>query len=280
MKALVDAEYVLAHLDEFQVLEVGSKTAESFQAQEAYAQYLNGHIPNAQYVDLNLHFCALGTDLHYQHPNQFQFAKSLVHFQLQPAQNIVIYDRENHIWATRLWWVLHAYGFENIYVLSGGFNTWIAKGLTVEQGEVSTKFVPNVDLPQLNLDERYFASQQDIENVVSGQLQAQLINVLRPEVFDGSELRYARRGHIPRSINIPFAHFLNEQGEFYSSFEHIASRFGLDLNKNIIIYCGSGITASGAAFALIQSQAHSVKIYDGSMAEWSSNPNLPLQSTI
>lgn len=278
MNALIQVTALSALEGEYRILEVGAKTAEVLASRQAYSAYLAGHIPQAQYVDLNQHFCALQTDLHYQHPNVEELTRSLQYFQLDLTQTIVMYDRQNHIWATRLWWVLYAYGFKHIYVLSGGLQAWKTQGGVLEQGEYKALTL-NHDIPRnLSLNARCFASQREVEQVVSGDKQAQLLNVLRPEVYQGRELRYARRGHIPGSLNIPFAEFLNEKGEFFQSYDHFESAFGLQLDQEIIIYCGSGITASGAAFALIQSQATSVKIYDGSMAEWSANPALPLQS--
>ncbi|ANF81681.1 hypothetical protein A3K93_05450 [Acinetobacter sp. NCu2D-2] len=280
MKSLISAEDLFRRLNDVQILEVGAKTANATQAQHALYAFEQGHIPTAQYVDLTQHFSQQGTDLDYQHPNLTEMRNSLSHFGLNSNQPIVIYDRENHIWATRLWWVLQAFGITNVYVLHGGFKAWQTQDYPLEQGShQATQSKTHHDF-NLNFQAQYFADLNDVKAVVNGPQDAQLVNVLRPVVFRGEELRYARAGHIPGSINIPFAQFLDADGFFKDSFSNFQADFGLNLNRDIIIYCGSGITASGAAFALQQTQAKSIKIYDGSMSEWSADPKLPLQTMI
>src|SRR5690606_30107887 len=275
MNYLINTEDLVQQLNVVQIFEVGAKTAQLIQSEHAVALYENAHIPTAQYVDLNQDFCNLRTNLEYQCPNEAEMLQSLQKFQVDWSKPIIIYDRENHIWAARLLWVLKAFGHQNVQVLHGGFQAWQKQDLTVSHHveAPTTSFTA----PHLNFDPSCFADIQDIREVVEQYSSIQLLNVLRPEVFRGDELRYQRAGHIPKSINIPFAEFLDETGRFKASIFNFSARFGLDLNREIIIYCGSGITASGAALALRQAQVTSIKIYVGSMSEWSADPDLPLQ---
>lgn len=275
MKDLISAEELAQQLNIVQIFEVGAKIAQPIQAEQALNAYQSAHIPTARYIDLNLDFCNLRSNLEYQHPNETEMLHSLQKFQVDWTQPIVIYDRENHIWAARLFWLLKAFGHQQVQVLHGGFQAWQQLDFAVSnQIECPTS---SFNVAQLQFDSAYFADIQDVKNVVEQDSSVQLLNVLRPEVFRGDELRYSRAGHIPKSINIPFAEFLDETGKFKDSIFNFVARFGLDLNRDIIIYCGSGITASGAALALRQAQATSIKIYDGSMSEWSADPDLPLQ---
>lgn len=274
MSFLISISELEHQLGDVQIFEVGAKTANEESAHIALNDYLNGHIGSAQYVDLNQDFCNLTTVLEYQCPTLGEFKASLNKFNIDWEKPIVVYDRENHIWAARLFWVLKAFGHENVRVLNGGLKLWEAQRLALSQGHEQSQF--KVNFSKLSFNPEYFANLQDVKQIVDAPSAIQLLNVLRPVVYSGEEKRYARAGHIPNSINLPFAEFLNDDGIFKTSVPLLVAQFGLDLNREIIIYCGSGVTASGAALALLQAQAKSIKIYDGSMSEWSAQPELPL----
>ena len=275
MKDLINPKDLVQQLNAVQIFEVGAKTVQPIQAKQAKAWYENTHIPTAQYVDLNQDFCNLRTALEYQYPNETEMLHSLEKFQVDWNKPIVIYDRENHIWAARLFWIFKAFGHQQVQVLHGGLKAWQQQNLSVSHQIEQPSSSLNV--AELKFDSTYFANIEDVKKVVEGRVNSQLLNVLRPEVFRGDEVRYSRAGHIPNSINIPFAEFLDETGKFKASIFNFVAQFGLDLSREIMIYCGSGITASGAALALRQAQVTSIKIYDGSMSEWSADPDLPLQ---
>ena len=245
MNDLINPEDLVQQLDVVQVFEVGAKTAQPIQAAKAKGLYNNAHIPTAQYVNLIQDFCNLRTSLEYQHPNETEMLQSLHKFQVDWDKPIVIYDRENHIWAARLFWIFKAFGHQHVHVLHGGFQSWQQQNFSVSDQIKHPK--TSLNAAQMKFDSTFFADIEEVKNVVEGRSNSQLLNVLRPDVFRGDELRYSRAGHIPDSI---------------------------------IIYCGSGITASGAALALRQAQTTSIKIYDGSMSEWSADPNLPLQMMV
>lgn len=278
MNDLINPEDLVLQLGVVQVFEVGAKTAQPIQAVQAKALYNNAHIPTAQYVNLIQDFCNLRTTLEYQYPNETEMLQSLYKFQVDWDKPIVIYDRENHIWAARLFWIFKAFGHQHVRVLHGGFQAWQQLNLSVSDKIEHPK--TSLNAAKMKFDSAFFADIEDVKNVVEGRSNSQLLNVLRPDVFRGDELRYSRAGHIPDSINIPFAEFLDGTGKFKASIFNFVASFGLDLNREIIIYCGSGITASGAALALRQAQTTSIKIYDGSMSEWSADPNLPLQMMV
>jgi thiosulfate/3-mercaptopyruvate sulfurtransferase len=86
-----------------------------------------------------------------------------------------------------------------------------------------------------------------------------------------------RAGHIPGSVNIPFSTLKTER--YFHNQESLWDLFGraeIDLESPIITTCGSGVTASGLAFALTRCGAKQVQVYQGSWAEWGVDPSLPI----
>lgn len=279
MSYLISVEQLI-QLKDVQILEVGEKTANPVNAARALHLYQADHIAHAQYIDLNLQFSKQTGNLKYQCPSVLEFRHSFQQLKLNWQQPIVIYDRGNHIWAARLWWILSAYGHKQCYVLHGGWHAWKTAPFDLsdfkfQQDTLHDRAV--YDVPDtIQCDTTRFADLDDVLAIAQGETDIQLINVLRKPVFEGTELSYHRAGHIPQSRNIPFAKFLTKQGQFKTIDSEFLSHNSLDLAKPIILYCGSGVTASGAALALIEAGARAVEIYDGSMDEWSANPNLPL----
>lgn len=276
MSALISVEQ-FTKLEQVQILEVGEKTADPFTAKQALALYKQDHIGHAKYVDLTEHFSQQTGNLQYQCPSLDEFKQSFESLRLSWDKPIVIYDRANHIWAARLWWVFSAYGHPQSYVLHGGWQAWETQKIRhIAWLKPSLQYTQSVLPDDVQLNPNMFASLSDVAKVCQGKTGVHLINVLRKPVFEGSELRYHRAGHIPNSINIPFSHFLTEQGQFKTIDSEFLQQHFLELSNEIIIYCGSGVTASGAALALLEAGASNLKIYDGSMEEWSANQSLPL----
>ena len=106
------------------------------------------------------------------------------------------------------------------------------------------------------------------------------INALSPSVHSGEwATNYGRKGHITGSRNVPYAALLNADGtsrddaELRSLFEAV----GALERPRVICYCGGGISATMDALALTRLGHPSVAVYDGSMSEWSRDPDLPME---
>ena len=259
-------------LQRYQIIEVGKKTAEVYYKQLAYENYLKQHIPDARYVDLADQFSSIQSAFDYQHPGAIVFKRSFEQAGLVWDQPILIYDRSNNIWAARLCWILQSFGHKHSYVLNGGFKRWQQKKLPIQSGLVEVAATHLNCQPKLRT--QFFTDLENIIPISNKKSAVQLINVLQPEVFTGKERKYARRGHIPNSINLPFSNFLGADNRIIPPPQNI----DLNLEQEIVVYCGSGVAASGAAIALKEMGASNVKVYDGSMSEWSCHPELPLIS--
>ena len=107
-----------------------------------------------------------------------------------------------------------------------------------------------------------------------------LVNSLSPEDFRGETNSYPRKGHIPGSLNVFFGCHTDSSTNNILSDEELKENFAntgvFDSNKKVITYCGGGIAATWNALILEKLGVQNVAIYDGSMNEWASKPDLPL----
>src|SRR4051794_30609609 len=94
-----------------------------------------GHIPGAQFLDLQADLSDNAqTKLRFMLPPPAEFAAAMRGFGIGDDSKVVTYSTANPQWATRVWWVLRVYGFDNAAVLNGGFQKWAKEGRAVETG--------------------------------------------------------------------------------------------------------------------------------------------------
>ncbi len=234
-----------------------------------------GHISGARYADLLHDFSDSGAEFAFTRPNHRQLERAAGALGLSPDSQIVVYDRQNGIWAARLWWLLRAGGHEDVAVLDGGLAKWVAEGRPVAFGTVLVKLTTYRARPR----DGYFVDMADVVAIVEGRARGRLACVLRPAVFSGEERSYARAGHIPRSVSVPYVDLLDGRTNGLLSADGLRARLETPIgsDERVILYCGGGITAAGTALALATLGVTNVAIYDGSLAEWSADASLPME---
>ena len=107
-----------------------------------------------------------------------------------------------------------------------------------------------------------------------------LINALSREQFEGEGQHYGRPGRIPSSVNVPAMSIIDSTtGELRrrSELETVFHEAGADAFERLITYCGGGIAASTAFLALNVLGYENVSLYDGSLLEWSEDPQARLE---
>lgn len=231
------------------------------------------HIPGARYADLISELSA--PDGWFTRPDADAFKAAVERLGVGDGTKVVVYDRAASMWATRVWWLLRSYGFDDVAVLDGGFTRWTAEGriTTAEPTPAApaVTFTP-ADRPELVAD-------RDEVLAVVNDGGACLINSLTAEDHTATETdRYARPGRIPGSLNVPVFGLLDDEGKFRSP-EELRVQFADVLARpgRKITYCGGGIAATGDALALHLLGETDVAIYDGSLREWASDARLPLE---
>lgn len=240
------------------------------------ADYEAGHVPGAGFLDLGNDLSDTTSPLAFTMPPVERFASALGEAGVGQQTRLVAYTTTTPMWATRLWWMLRACGFDNAAVLDGGLAKWRAEGRPLAAGE--QRYPPD----QLTLTARTGAWAD--KDAVLGAIDdgaVCTINALSPGVHSGeAAMNYGRKGHIKGSRNVPYAALLREDGTWRADedlralFED-ADALGRD---RVICYCGGGISATMDALALTRLGQENVAVYDGSMSEWTRDPDLPMET--
>jgi thiosulfate/3-mercaptopyruvate sulfurtransferase len=243
-----------------------------------HEQYIvEGHIPGALFADLIEEFSDQDSKLPFTHQDSDAFAIAVGALGIDNDTTVVIYDGSVGQWASRLWWLFRANGYDRVAVLDGGFTKWLAEGRATEVGHIEpgvAKFSA-AERPEL------WATSADIEAIIAGDASGALVCGLPPKEFSGEEGARARRGHIPGSINVPAGRLVSRETNAVIPEAELRAAFGPALDEDrIVAYCAAGIAASADALALTVLGHRNVAIYDGSLYEWSADERLPVASLV
>ena len=227
------------------------------------------HIPNAIFIDLD-EVSDINSDLPHMMPDENYFSEKISSLGISNNDHLIIYDMYGMFSAARIWFMFKAFGHNNISLLNGGFPAWLDSG-----GEVSNK-INNLKttIYKGKLNKLLIADyQQVLENLTNQKYL--VLDARSPERFSGisEEPRPGMKsGHIPKSKNLYFNDLIDQNTKKFikkEEIENLIKKSGIDVNKDIICSCGSGVTACIIKFAIeLISKNKNIKIYDGSWSEW------------
>jgi len=246
-------------------------------SKNAKSNYDTEHLEGAIFIDLNSQLADIKNDLsnggRHPLPQIENFAKTLTELGISKNSHIVIYDDKNGSNASaRFWWMLKSVGHEKVQVLNGGKNEaknhnfpLSSKTEVIKQAHEPYQVV-NWKLPTIDINEVEKISQD--KNYI-------VVDVRDTERYNGiAEPIDLIAGHIPGAINIPFTENLDSKGLFLKPSElklKYEAKLGEFKTENIIIHCGSGVTACHTLLALAYAEMGIPKLYVGSWSEWSRN---------
>lgn len=234
------------------------------------------HLKGAQHVDLNTELSDIKEDAanggRHPLPSPEAFARLLSRLGIRPEDHVVVYDDKNAAnAAARFWWMMRAIGHSNVQVLDGGMNAAEVAGFSTESGKghpsVPTNYPSNTwSLPLADIHEVERVSQDS---------NCLVIDVRENYRYRGeSEPIDLVAGHIPGSVNVPYFSNLDETGKYLPA-EQLSAKYtaliGSRNSENVIVHCGSGVTACHTLLAFAQAGMDIPKLYVGSWSEWSRN---------
>jgi thiosulfate/3-mercaptopyruvate sulfurtransferase len=240
-------------------------------------QYAAGHIPGAA----NLSIATLTQTVHGT-PGMLApltvVTQALGEHGISPESRVVIYDDYGGLRATRLFWILDYLGHGQVSVLQGGFRAWQRQGYAVNQ-----------EVPERQ-PTTYQASPNSEKLANMGWIVMRLkdpntvlLDARSPSEFSGQVPGHhiERPGRIPGAVNVDWVHNLTTTvpRRFKAAVElrQLYEQAGVTADKEIVVYCRTGMRASHAYFVLRLLGYPRVKVYDGSFVEWSADITLPVE---
>ncbi|MET0671944.1 MAG: sulfurtransferase [Microbacterium pygmaeum] len=258
---------------------LGSPGLVVVESDEDVLLYETGHIPGAVKVDWHTE---LNDPVVRDYVDGAGFAALLSAKGISRDDTVVIYGDKNNWWAAYALWVFSLFGHEDVRLLDGGRDKWIAEGrpLTTDASNRTASAYPVIERDDSTLR----AYKED----VLAHLGKPLIDVRSPEEYNGSrttapaypEEGALRAGHIPTAANVPWAKAVAEDGGFKPRAELEAiyrDEVGLKDGDDIVAYCRIGERSSHTWFVLQHLLGFSnVRNYDGSWTEWGSAVRVPI----
>ena len=238
---------------------------------QIFEQY---RLPNASFFDIDL-IADQSVELPHMLPTSEVFFGAVAEMGIDEESQVVIYAQEHVAMAAcRAWWMFHAYGYNNVFVMDGSLRHWMDKGFPLSEiAEVSSPAVAqgqNGVEPQCVVSLEYLSKNLDDLFVVDAR---------GAERFAGSvaEPRAGlRSGHIPGSHNLPFVQFFDPYGGFVSGERRealVKKIFDEAGSRRVVSTCGSGVTACVLAVVAADSGLGDVSVYDGSWVEYGDEQN-------
>lgn len=239
----------------------------------SFLEYKKGHIPGAINLDLfQLHWF----DTSKRGINDFnrQTRILLSTIGIHGDCEIIFYDNISGISAARGVWLLLYFSHKIVSMLDGGFEGWRSAGHPIEFKSnplVHSQFKGKIDKNIISTAEEVKKTLENKETVI--------LDTRSKDEFIGSDVRAARRGHIPSAVNIDWQN--NIDNSLFKSKEKLSKIYSeIPKNSKIITYCQGGYRAANTFVVLKSLGYKKVKMYLGSWGEWGNRIDLPVSNEI
>lgn len=275
---LIDPATLAAHLEDpaWVVVDCRYDLADE---EKGPRQYRDGHIPGARYAHLGHDLAGAKTGTNGRHPlaSPEEIAARFSALGIARDTQVVAYDADTSMYAVRLWWMLRWLGHDAVAVLDGGLARWTAEGRPVRADEAS--WAPATFTGQPREGWRLTAGQVAAR---LGAADMRLVDARSPERYRGeNETIDPVGGHIPGAVNRYYVDNLAADRTFKSP-EVLRAEWAEVLAgrdpKEVVMYCGSGVTACHNLLALEHAGLPGARIFSGSWSEWCADPARPVET--
>ena len=240
--------------------------------------YNKEHLLGARFLHLDEDLSGIKTGQNGRHPlpDPEKLIAKLGSLGIDNETQVVAYDAQGGIFASRLWWLMRWLGHDAVVVMDGGINQWISEGKQVTS--VLPQIVPkNFERRpgELPVNATFVLTHVDKQGML-------LVDARAPDRFAGqNETLDPVGGHIPGAMNRFFKLNLDEQGRFKSPQvlkQEFATLLG-ERNPNEIVHqCGSGVTACHNLLAMEHAGLTGSRLYPGSWSEWCADRGRPIET--
>jgi thiosulfate/3-mercaptopyruvate sulfurtransferase len=269
---LVSVATLSAHLDDpnWLIVDCRFDLSDPSAGETAFAE---SHIPGAIYAHLDRDLSAPITPVTGRHPlpTPDAFAATLGRWGVGPSTQVIAYDADVGVYASRLWWMLRWLGHAPVAVLDGGLKAWTSAGLSTST-QVA-KRAPTTFRPRPN--RALWVDAGEVARYAQDS-SWRVLDARAPERFQGIvEPIDSVAGHVPGARNHPFA--TNVAAGRLASADELRQRFDASqagvANERTIAMCGSGVTACHLLLAMTVAGKHDARLYPGSWSEWIRDPS-------
>ena len=236
----------------------------------SFSEYKNGHVPGAVNVDLfQLHW--FDTTKRGIKDFNRQTRLLLSNIGIRKESDVVFYDNVSGISSARGVWLLLYFSHEKVHQLDGGFEKWNREGYPIEVKSNPLKNSRFLGKP----NSKIMADKDEVKRSIDNK-HVVIMDARSREEYNGTEVRAARRGHIPSAVNIDWTRNIkNSVFKSKAELSNIYSKISKD--AQIITYCQGGYRAANAFLALKILGYQNVKLYVGSWGEWGNKLDLPVE---
>lgn len=228
-------------------------------------QYKKGHIPGSVYFHLEQDLSGVISEHGGRHPlpKIEEFKRVLDEAGITNETTVIAYDGGEGAYASRLWWLLKYVGHEKVYIVDGGFKEWEASKYPIDC------LVPEFPLSsyRIHIQDEMLVSVNEVKEAIHDEGTILIDSRERKRYLGIEEPIDKKAGHIPTAINKVWTEGFNNG--IFKTFNEQEERFkDLKKDQHVIVYCGSGITATPNYIALKDAGFLNVKLYAGSFSDW------------